>query len=402
MTSVKLMLNKDRILKCGKYPLVFQVIHERKKKLIYTDIKLFEREFNPGKGKICHFKGSELTYHKISLYNQQIKETQEDIWQLVNQLKTRRQLFTVDDIIGSYRNVKCNNDLISYMEVQIQKKKDKKKEGIAAAYKSTMNSLKKFIGNKKVQFMEINFLFLEDYIQYLEETGDSNNTIAFYYRNFRTIYNRAKKEGFKVVSVDPFTEISIKTDKTLKRSLSKDEIRKIAVVDLSDNPKYDLARDLFMFSYFTRGMPFVDIVNLKKTDIINDVIIYRRIKTNQLMQVCITKAIMALIKKYDNPGEYIFPILDPTKKSTLYNQYRNASGEINKKLKIVGKRAGIKTNLTIYVARHSWATNAKGIGTPVSYISDGLGHSSEQMTMIYLRELSPHELHVINEKVTKL
>lgn len=402
MTTVKLMLNKDRVLKCGKYPLVFQIIHQRKKKLIYMDIKLFEKEFNPDKGKICHFKGSELTYHKINQYNQLVKDTQMDIWQLVDQLSARRQMFTVDDIIGNYRNIHRNNDLFSYMALQIQKKKDKKKDGTAEAYKSTMNSLKKFAGNKKVQFIDINFLFLEDYIQYLEEKGISNNTIAFYMRNFRTIYNRAKKEGFKVVPVNPFTEILIKTDKTLKRSLSKDDIWKVAVVDLSDSSKYDFVRDLFMFSYFTRGMPFVDIVNLKKTDIVNDIIIYRRAKTNQLLQVCITKAIFALIKKYENPGEYVFPILDSAKKIPLYKQYRNALGEINKALKVVGKRAGIKTKLTTYVPRHSWANNAKGIGTPVSYISDGLGHSSEQMTMIYLRELSPDELHEINEKVTKL
>lgn len=402
MTSVKLMLNKDRMLKSGKYPLVFQVIHQRKKKLIYTDIKIFEREFNPDKGKICHFKGSELTYHKINEYNRQLKDTQINIFHLVDQLNTKHSLFTIDDIIGNYRNINSNKDLISYMEVQIQKKKDKKKEGIAAAYKSTMNSLKKFIGNNKIQFIDINFLFLENYVQYLEEKGDVNNTIAFYMRNFKTIYNRAKKEGIKVISSNPFTDMVIKTDKTVKRALSKDDIKKIAAVDLSDNLKYDLARDLFMFSFFSRGMPFVDIVNLKKTDIIDDVIIYRRAKTNRLLQVCTTNAIVGLIKKYENPGEYVFPILDPTKKSTLYNQYRNALGEIDKGLKVVGKRAGIKVKLTTYVARHSWASNAKGIGTPISHISDGLGHSSEQMTIIYLKELSPDELHEINKKVTKL
>lgn len=402
MTSVKLMLNKERVLKSGKYPLVFQIIHKRRKKLIYTDIKLFEKEFNSDKGKICHFKGSELTYHKIQQYNCQINDTQIYIWQLIEQLRTRQALFTIDDIIGNYRNVNCNKDLISYMEVQIQKKKDKKKEGIAAAYKSTMNSLIKFIGNQKVQFIDINFLFLENYVQYLEEKGNTNNTIAFYMRNFRTIYNRAKKEGYEVISGAPFTEITIKTDKTIKRALSKDDIKKIALVDLSDNPKYDLARDLFMFSFFSRGMPFVDIVNLKKADIIDDIIIYRRAKTNQPLQVCSTSAIFGLIKKYENPGEYVFPILNPAKKTSLYNQYRNALGEIDKGLKIVGRRAGIKIKLTTYVARHSWANNAKSIGTPTSYISDGLGHSSEQMTLIYLKELSPDELHEINEKVTKL
>lgn len=402
MTSVKLMLNKDRMLKCGKYPLVFQIIHARKKKLIYTDIQLFEREFNPAKGKICHFKGSELTYHKISQYNQLVKDTYIYINQLVEQLDSKRGVYTIDDIIGNYHNMNCNKDLISYMEVQIRKKIDKRKDGIAAAYKSTMNSLKKFIGNRKVQFIDINFLFLENYVQFLEEKGNANNTIAFYMRNFKTIYNRAKKEGLKVISSNPFTEMTIKTDKTIKRALSKDDIKKIALVDLSDNPKYDLARDLFMFSFFSRGMPFVDIINLKKTDIVDDVIIYRRAKTNQPLQVCITSSLFGLIQKYENPGEYIFPILNPEKKSTLYNQYRNALGEINKELKVVGKRAGIKIKLTTYVARHSWANNAKSIGTPISYISDGLGHSSEQMTLIYLKELSPDELHEINEKVTEL
>lgn len=403
MTSIKLMLNKERILKSGKYPLVFQIIHARRKKLIYTDIKLLECEFDSDKEKVCHSKKSQLTYRVIARFNQQVGEVRANIQKNVKQLEAKSQYYTVADIVDGYLGNDHNlNSLILYMEKQVEKKKKMHKNGTAAAYLSTLHSLQSYIGDRKVRFIDIDFPFLDNYQVYLYSKGNSENTVGFYIKNFRAIYNRAKKEGARVVPSNPFLEIDIKTEKTVKRALTKKEIRKIAELDISANSKRNLARDLFMFSFNSRGMPFVDILYLKKQDIIDDVIFYRRSKTNQPLSVTITAEMGRLIRKYQNDSEYVFPILNPDKPTELYNQYRNALKGVNTELKAVAKEAGINVNLTTYVARHTWATVAKETGAPISSISDGLGHTSEKTTQIYLKDFDQSTLHQLNKKVTKL
>lgn len=399
MTSVKLMLNKDRILKSGQYPLVFQVIRNRKKKLIYMDIRVFEKEFDPCKEKIRHFKGGNLNYHKIAIYNQQLEDARTQILQLVNKLEDKDPQYSVDDIVAHYHGQNQTEFLIPYMEEQIKKKEQKNKHGTAAAYRSTMHSVQRFIGDKKVRFIDIDYKFLEDYVQFLSEHTNSTNTITFYMRNFRSMYNRGKKEGRKTVTNNPFSEITLKTDKTVKRALTKEELKRVVMLELSDQPKLELARDLFLFSFYTRGMPFVDILKLKKQDVINDIIFYRRTKTNQPLQVSLIDEIIGLMVKYTNDGEYVFPILDPNKSTTLYKQYRNALGTINKSLKKVGKMADVKIPLTTYCARHTWATLAKEAGAPILHISDGLGHTSIQTTLAYLKDLDVNTLRELNKMV---
>lgn len=399
MTSVKLMLNKDRILKSGQYPLVFQVIRNRKKRLIYMDIRVLEKEFDSRKGKICHFKGGSLNYHKIAIYNQQLEEAKALITHLVNKLEDKDPQYSVDDIVAHYHRKNQTEFLIPYMEEQIKKKEQKNKYGTAAAYRSTMHSVQRFIGSKSVRFIEIDYMFLEDYMQFLSEHTNSTNTITFYMRNFRSIYNRAKKEGMKTITKNPFSEITLKTDKTVKRALTREELKRVMMLELSAQPKLELARDLFLFSFYTRGMPFVDIFNLKKQDVVNDIIFYRRTKTNQPLQVSLIDEIVGLMSKYENDGEYVFPILDPEKPISLYRQYRNALGNINKYLKKVGKMAGIKIPLTTYCARHTWATLAKEAGAPILHISDGLGHASIQTTLAYLKDLDVNTLRELNKRV---
>ncbi|MDE7467018.1 MAG: tyrosine-type recombinase/integrase, partial [Muribaculaceae bacterium] len=67
--------------------------------------------------------------------------------------------------------------------------------------------------------------------------------------------------------------------------------------------------------------------------------------------------------------------------------YRNAGYNINHNLKKIASKVGISIQLTLYVARHSWAAAAKAKGIPLSVISEGMGHDSEATTQIYLASL---------------
>ena len=201
----------------------------------------------------------------------------------------------------------------------------------------------------------------------------------------------------------PFRFLHSKPQHTVKRALGRDAMRRIAGIDLSDYPHLDMARDLFMFSFFSRGMPFVDMVFLKKSAVSGGVISYRRHKTNQLLHVEVTPQLAGLMEKYANESEWVFPVLrDAKDKQVQYRLYRVALERENRNLKRVGELCGLDTVLTAYVARHSWATLAKETGAAISVISEGLGHTSEKTTQIYLKEFDRRVVDQVNRKVSSL
>lgn len=403
MASLKLILNKERTYKDGKYPLVFQIIQERKRKVVYTQICISVNQYDELTQKVCYYKGGSLTKREVNELNDKLDVKRIDLQNFLKDLAREKPRFTADDFSMRFHQRHKNRYLFVYMEIQRERKEKMGKYGTANAYRSTMYSLLHFTQNDKLVLSEIDADFLYEYEQYLLGNGNAVNTVAYYFRNFRAIYNRAEEAKLEVSQVNPFIKYRIKTEKTIKRALSKESMKEIAQLDLRDNPKTDLARDVFMFSFFTRGMAIVDIIHLKKKQLNNTLLEYRRMKTNQYLIIQITEAIQYFVDKYHNPkSEYVFPFLDPEKNPTIYRQYRQALGEINVHLKEVARKAGLDMELATYVARHSWASIAKETGAPISQITDSLGHASEKTTLIYLKDLDLSVLTKLNEVVSSL
>jgi integrase len=403
MASLKLILNKERAYKDGKYPLVFQIIQQRKRKVVYTQICILANQYDESNEKVRYVKGAGLTKRDVNELNEKLSKKRAELQNFLKELARDKPQFTADDFSQRFHQRYKSRYLFVYLKMQIEMKEKLGKYGTANAYRSTMYSLMHFTQNEKLLLSEIDADFLYEYEQFLLGNGNSINTVAYYFRNFHALYNRAEEAKLEVSQINPFLKYRIKTEKTVKRALSKENMRKIAQVDLSDNRKTDLARDVFMFSFFTRGMAIVDIIHLKKEQLNNTLLEYRRKKTNQHLIVQMTEAIQYFVDKYRNSqSEYVFPFLDPEKKQTIYRQYRQALGEINIHLKEVARRVGLGIDLTTYVARHSWASIAKETGAPISQISDGLGHTSEKTTLIYLKELDLSVLSKLNEEVSRL
>ena len=148
-------------------------------------------------------------------------------------------------------------------------------------------------------------------------------------------------------------------------------------------------------------MAFVDMVLLKKSDIRNGVLTYSRHKSKQLIRIAVTPQMQELMARYTTEGEYVFPIVSDTY-SSEYKQYRLALGRINRHLKKIAAMVDLEVSLTTYTARHTWATLARDYGAPISVISAGLGHTSEEMTRIYLKEFDVSQLDKVDSMVTKL
>ena len=403
ITSVKLMLNKSRILNNGSYPLVFQVIHNRRKKLLYTGYRMKEEVFDESEGKIMNGVGSTFTATEVVKMNRELRKMRNQIDIRIRQLERTREEFTVEDILtqNAFGTGKSQFYLLRYINAQIERKQELKKVGMAAAYKSTRSSLAKFIGCPDVRMSEVDLAFVRRYEDFLYSNGASGNTVSYYLRNLRSLYNQAVTDGYHPRGEYPFAKAQTRPAKTVKRALSRTDMQNLADLNLENEPELEFTRDLYLFSFYAQGMAFVDIVILKKTDICNCVLTYSLHKSKQLILIVVTPQMQGVIDKYNTENEYLFPIISGEYASG-YQKYRLALGRINRHLKKIAVVADIKVPLTTYTARHTWATLARDYGAPISVISAGLGHTSEEMTRVYLKDFDVSMLNQVNSIVTNL
>ena len=219
-------------------------------------------------------------------------------------------------------------------------------------------------------------------------------------RGLRAIYNRAVEKELTVQRT-PFKHVYTGIGKTVKRAVPLKIIRQIRDMDLTLFPAMDFSRDIFMFSFYTRGMSFIDMAYLKKKDLQNGILSYRRRKTGQQLFIKWEKPMQEIVDKYDTGGTpYLLPIIKDMNEDD-WRQYKNAAHLVNDKLKKLGRKLGLDIPLTTYVARHGWASIAKSRNIPLSTISEAMGHDSEKTTRIYLASLDTSAVDKANSQILK-
>lgn len=255
-------------------------------------------------------------------------------------------------------------------------------------YQTTLNSFKRFRNYIDLPLDHFDSHIVLAYEAYLKSCRVSLNSSSFYMRNLRAMYNRAVDTGFTQQRF-PFKHVYTGVDKTLKRAITLRTLKKIKSFDFSGKTSLEFARDIFMFSFYTRGMSFIDIAYLRKKDLNADVLTYRRRKTGQQLYIKWEKCMQDIVNMYSDPkSEYLLSIIDPKSNVPHRRQYLYAAHNVNRSLKMIGGMLGIRTPLTMYVSRHSWASIAKSKNVPLSVISEGMGHDSEATTRIYLASLN--------------
>ena len=202
---------------------------------------------------------------------------------------------------------------------------------------------------------------------------------------------------------DIFAHVQTANVRTAKRAISVNDIRKIEKLDLPRGSSLDKARDMFLFSFYLRGMAFVDMAFLKKSDLKCGLVSYNRRKTHQNLNIEWIKPMQAIINKYaeqtkDSP--YMLPILTG-KETSPYTQYRKVEYNTNYNLKKIGKMIGLKIPLTTYVARHTWASIALHMNIPIATISEGMGHNSYKTTQIYLESIDVATINEANRRIIR-
>ena len=306
---------------------------------------------------------------------------------VVSLLEKKEKEFSADDIINFYEEHLNELSLFSFMREQIKRLQKEDKQRTAETYTTTLYSIGRFLNHKDILMDEITSDLIKKYEESLHEQGVTKNSSSFYMRIVRAAYNRAVSIGV-IEQHYPFKEVYTGIDQTVRHALPLSFIKRMKDMDYSNNQPLEFARDMFMFSFYTRGMAFVDMSFLKKTDLTDGSLVYRRRKNGQKLFVRWEPCMQEIVDKYaaapENP--YLLNILTPPFKNER-NQYKNVLYQLNKSLKEVGTDLGLNFPLTMYVARHSWASIAHSKDVDVSVISEGLGNDSEQATQIYLASL---------------
>lgn len=271
----------------------------------------------------------------------------------------------------------------------------------ATSYHCTQTSFKRFLNESDIPITAINAELIQSYERWLKESNISLNTISYYMRILRATYNKAADKGY-VSQKFPFKNVYTGIEKTRKRAIGPDIIHKLINMDLKDSKSLEYARDLFLFSFFTRGMSFVDMAHLRKQDLNNGFIHYNRRKTGQRICVKVEPCMMTIIRKYKlltANSSFLLPILRGENPRDIQHQYYNAIRYYNTQLRRITAKLNLPVPLTSYVSRHTWATIAKSKEIPISVISEGMGHTSIKTTQIYLASLEQSILDKANEKI---
>ena len=273
--------------------------------------------------------------------------------------------------------------------------------GTARNYMCTRNSFASFLHNQDIEFYLMTEDFILEYDSWLRKRGITRNSVSFYMRILRSVYNKAAAEMF-FNPENIFRKVYTGVDRTRKRAVNEEIIVRLSNLDLSEHKALDYARDIFIFSFYTRGMAFVDIAYLRKSNIRNGFIQYIRRKTGQIINIRIESCMKKIMDHYKTKSEYIFPIITSSDEKIAYRQYQNSLSYYNKQLKKISDLLGLPSPLTSYVARHTWATLAYHSGVPVGLISQSLGHSSIRVTMTYLKPFDAEVIDRINRQVISL
>lgn len=400
MATVKVKFRKSSVEgKAGS--IYYQLCHKQSNRQITTRMHILPQWWDAEKETFI----SEADNNGMSArYQRQIEKDLQRIRRILCEWDGTGKDYTLTDVITRFRTWDENGDtVLSSLVTLVDELKNDDRWGNARNLQRALNSFSGFLGGLDIPFKQVDEKLIMEYEQWLRARKVSKNSSSFYMRTLRSAYNKVINTK-QLEQTYPFRNVYTGVERTRKRAVREDIMVRLQKLDLTRSAPLAFSRDLFIFSYCTRGMAFVDIAYLKKEDINGGMLSYIRHKTGQRLTVRIEPLIEEIIKRYEpsvRNSPYIFPIITSNDPEEAFRQYQTALGYHNRKLKKLGKLTEENLHLSSYTARHSWATVARNHNVPLSVISAGMGHTSEKTTLIYLESVENLLIDKANEDILK-
>jgi site-specific recombinase XerD len=401
MATLRTLLDKRRAKSDGSFNIIFRITHNRNNYSINSGVSALVYQWNNKKSEInkLHPNANLLNLKII----QQYFKIQKVILQLDDEFSMEKLRFMIDDNPNKHLNVTIK----SFANKLITQMIETNKIGNALVYQTAVNQFLVSIKNEQLLFSEIDFDLLEKFRYNLIKKGLKINSISNYIRTIRAIYNKAIKLKVVERSFYPFHEFSIKSEKTAKRAISKDDIIKMKQSKLVANSTAERLLNYFMLSFFLRGISFTDLAYLKHSNIIDGRVEYKRRKTHKNYSIKLFPLAETIINKMYVPGnDYLLPIIPidvPEDSLRAKRIIQQCIKNTNKYLKRLSEEVGFGCPVTTYTSRHSFATIAKRLGYSNELIAEALGHDhGNKITNIYLDTFEEEVLDAMHQHVIEM
>jgi integrase/recombinase XerD len=398
MATLKKLLDTRRQKSDGCYNIIFRITHNRNNYSINSGVSVLGHQWNGKKSEIYKLHpNANLLNLKIT---QQYFKIQKVILQLDDEFSMDKLRFMIDD----NPKKRLNTTFKTFADKLITQMIETNKTGNALVYQTAVNQLMVCVNNDQLLFSDIDYALLEKFSNYLIKKGLRVNTISNYIRTVRAIYNKAIKLKVIERSYYPFHDFIIKSEKTAKRAISKDDIIKLRRLNLEANSTAERSLKCFLLSFYLRGISFTDLAYLKHSNIIDGRVEYKRRKTHKTYSIKLYPEAQTLFEQLHADGSnYLLPILsNDTQEDSIETKkvIRQFIKTTNKYLKRMSEQVGLSSPVTTYTSRHSFGTIAKRLGYSNELIAEALGHEyGNKITNIYLDAFDTDVLDAMHKHV---
>ncbi len=385
--------------------LYFQLISQRKVKRIATSHHIYPHEWDAAHATLLIPKEESPRRRELLLLQSVLRYELAQRTRLLHTLECTQPHVPLETLETAFQQLPACKTVFTFLDEQVERALRIQHHGTARTYSSTTRSFREFRSQTDLLFSDLTPEVILSYEAWLYHRGLMPNTVRFYLRTLRTLLNKAaaSKERLLAPPVNLFSQIHLSYVTTTKRALTLSEVYSIEHASLNERSTTSLARDLFMFSFFMRGISFVDMAHLRKSDLSNGFFTYSRRKTHQTITIQNEQVIQRIINSYASQTEgtpYLLPLLTQIlPEESEHHACQRLQARINRALKRLGRKLNLPIPLTTYVARHSWASIAQSMDVPLAIISKGMGHHSYQTTQIYLNSIDTSRVNEANHRI---
>lgn len=404
-TTLKPYLLKRRKREDGLFPVYIRITQNRSYSLYSTEIHIEKDQWN----KIGSYeKRNWIKDHQSAdALNQDIFR----IWKKIEKIIEENEGIHRKEIVNKLND---NTEATSVDEYALQYADKLNEGGKFHPYKQTKAVASKFKeygkekGYSNLIFEDVTPLMLNDFQSWLTndktqvdgsiQKGNHPNTIVSNMVKLKAIFKQAYKES--LMKENPFDDSKYEQTKkvsTKKKALSIKQIEDIEDLELDEGSPLWHTRNFFMFSFWNAGIRFTDLAFLKWKNIQDGRLTYTMGKTDKQKDILLTdpaKQILEYYRKEDQTSDdFIFPILPDENLTETGFKKKSASQNaiVNKRLKDIQDQAGIDTNISFHISRHSFARWANGKKLSLDFIGKALAHSKRATTEQYLDSLSEYD-----------
>lgn len=418
VTQTNLVLQRWKPTKEGKFPVVIRIYSDKKRRYFRTGVSVLEKDWDEDSASI---PGRARDNKKVQSLLEKAKEIVERILVLNDDFDF--DLFSKE--FSESSPTQSGENFITFWESVINELRAEKRLGTAASYENALNKFRKFMKDRPIPIRLITQHTFEKFRIFMVNSGQSVNGVGIYLRSMSAVYGRAIARRLVKPEADPRAGFKIKAAKTPKKAITQEEMRRLAELDLSENPFVEESRDMFLFSYYCQGMNFKDMCLLSwDKNIVGDRLLYSRGKTMDFFNIkIIPRAHGKILEKQrkileeklesgqvknEFSKKLVFRVFDhltdnEVKKLPLLTKVRKQRAKVlNAHIRKLAATnflydaAQIKL-LSFYSARHTYATVLLKLNAPISLISQALGHADTRTTQVYLDSFSSEDIDRANE-----